>query len=63
MLHRDDRDNLQDLVQTSRQCVFTLGDRHKQICAQRRLDLHADTVRVGAEESAQAKVLFDPIEE
>ena len=47
-------------MQTSGQCVFAFGDRHEQVGAQRRPDLHAHTVRIGAEETEQSQVLFDP---
>lgn len=56
----DDRANLQNLMQSPRQRVFSFGDRHQEVGAQRRPDLAAYPVRIGAEETAQPQVLLYP---
>ncbi len=40
-----------------------LGNRYKQVGAQRRPDLHAHAVGRGTEKAAQAQMLFDPTPE
>src|SRR5882762_7246927 len=50
-------------METSRQRAFAFSDGDEQVGAERGPDLHAYSVRIGAEESAQAQVLFDPTKE
>ncbi len=50
-------------MQDACQYGVALGDRHQQEGAHRRPDLHAHTVGMGAVETAQAQVLFDPAKE
>src|ERR1017187_2166060 len=56
-------DDLQNLVQALLESVFLLCDGDEEVGAYGGPDLDPDSVRVIAEEAAQAQVLLDPAEE
>ena len=60
LLHGVDAHDLQNFPDRLRLVQPALGDGHEQIGAVRRPDLHTHAVKVGAAESSQTQVLFDP---
>ena len=62
-LQRGDRDNLQNLVQSSGQAESLLSDGDQQIGADGRPDLDGDAVGMQREESSQTEVLLNPAKE